>query len=207
MSPNHYVLHPYDSGSYYTSFSLIVLVYPSIAMQDENQSTTRPKRNQSEIARKWWDAKRVKMEEHLGIQDQRDSLLEEVAMLSEQKAVLMEDLKAAREELNELKQNDLVAALIPFGGLSKIVDKATRVAVIGRGIMALLSVVMSRTHATTRLRTVCDAIFEHAIFGLEATEVVLNEMYQKNFFKRNREVFSVESFESDGFICCWWVKL
>jgi hypothetical protein len=28
---------------------------------------------------------------------------------------------------------------------------------------------MSRTHATTRLQTVCDAIFEHAIFGLEAT--------------------------------------
>ena len=77
--------------------------------------------------------------------------------------MLTKDLKAAREELNELKQNDLVAALNPFGGLSKIVDKATRVAVIGRGIMALLSVVMSRTHATTRLRTVCDAIFEHAI--------------------------------------------
>ncbi len=118
-----------------------------------------------------------KASKDLGIQDHRDSLLEEVAMLSEQKAVLVEDLKAAREELNELKQNDLVAALNPFGGLSKIVDKATRVAAIGRGIMA-------------RLWTVCDAIFEHAIFGLEATEVVLNKMYQKKFFKRNREVFA-----------------
>jgi hypothetical protein len=62
-----------------------------------------------------------------------------------------------------------------------IVDKATRVAAVGKGILALLSVVMSRTHAATRLWTVCDALFEHAIFGMEATELmVLNEMYQKS---------------------------
>ncbi len=84
----------------------------------------------------------------------------------------------------------MVSSLDAFGGLSKIVDKATRVSSIGKGILALLSVVMSKTQAATCLQTVCDALLEHAIFGMEATELVLNELYQKYFFKQNREIFS-----------------
>ncbi len=99
------------------------------------------------------------------------TLRKEKAVLTRAKDKLTEDLKQAKEELNELKSNTMVSALDPFGGLSKIVDKATRVATIGKGILALLSVVMSRTHAATRLQTVCDALFEHAIFGMEATEL------------------------------------
>jgi hypothetical protein len=62
--------------------------------------------------------------------------------------------------------------------LSRITYKAERVTTIGKGIVALLSFVMTRTHAVTCFRTVCDAIFEQAIFGVEATEVVLKEIYQ-----------------------------
>jgi hypothetical protein len=50
---------------------------------------------------------------------------------------------------------------------------------------------MTRTYAVTCLRTVCDALFEQAIFGVEATEVVLKENYQKFYFKRNREIFAL----------------
>jgi hypothetical protein len=120
----------------------------------------------------------------------------------------MEDLKQVKDELNELKSNSIISALDPFGRLSKKVDKATRVATMGKGILALLSVVMSRTHAATRLQTVCEALFEHAIFGVEATELILNEMYQKFFFQAESWNFcSVENFESYGLICCWWLEL
>ncbi len=82
------------------------------------------------------------------------------------------------------------SALDPFGGFSKITDKARRCAATGSAIVALLSVVMSHTQATTRLQTVCDALFEHAIFGVEPTNSVLHEMYQKYFFQKNRAVFA-----------------
>jgi hypothetical protein len=46
----------------------------------------------------------------------------------------------------------------------------SRFAAIDAAIVALLSVFMSCTHATTHLQTVYDALFEHAIFGVEATQ-------------------------------------
>ena len=86
-------------------------------------------------------------------------------------------------KVKELKSNSLFSALDPFGGFSKISDMASRFAAIGAAIVALLSVVMSCTHATKHLQTVYDALFEHVIFGVEATQLVLHEMYHKYFFQ------------------------
>ncbi len=42
-------------------------------------------------------------------------------------------------------------------------------AAIGAGILAVLSILLSRTQPTTMLRAVCEALFDHAIFGVEET--------------------------------------
>lgn len=72
-------------------------------------------------------------------------------------------------------------AIDRFGGCTKRTDKADRVAAIGKAINAVVSVVMSRTQAITWLWVISDALFEGAIFGLEATQQILNELYQKIF--------------------------
>jgi hypothetical protein len=48
-------------------------------MQDEDQVPANRKRNKSEIALKWWDQKRVKLDSFLNITAERDRLIEEVA--------------------------------------------------------------------------------------------------------------------------------
>ena len=54
----------------------------------------------------------------------------------------------------------------------------------------MLAILLGRTQATTRLHVVCEALFDNAIFGVEATQVVLKELYQKYFFKQMREMFA-----------------
>jgi hypothetical protein len=88
------------------------------------------------------------------------------------------------QEVRSAEMNSILAAVNPHGGLTKITQKASRVAAIGAGILAVLSILLSRTQPTTRLRAVCEALFDRAIFGVEATQVVLNEIYQKYFLSR-----------------------
>ncbi len=96
---------------------------------------------------------------------------------------MKEELNGTKIELRELKNNSIFSSYESFGGFSKITDKASRCAAIGTAVVALLPFVMSHTHAITCLQTVCDALFEHAIFGVEATQLVLHEMYHKYFFQ------------------------
>jgi hypothetical protein len=61
------------------------------------------------------------------------------------------------------------------------------VAAIGAGILAVLSILLSRVQATTRLQVVCKTLFDHEIFGVEATQLIF---IIKIFFKRNCEMFA-----------------
>ena len=93
-----------------------------------------------------------------------------------------EEVKRAVDELAEVRNGampTLLAAVSPLGGFTKITDKASRVAAIGAAIVAVLSVIMSRTHSITQLRIVCEALFDYAGFGMEATQAVLSELYHK----------------------------
>jgi hypothetical protein len=96
---------------------------------------------------------------------------------------MKEELNGTKIELRELKNNSHFSFYKSFGGFSKITDEASRCAAIGTVIVSLLPVVMSHTHAITCLQTVYDALFEHVIFGVEATQLVLHEMYHKYFFQ------------------------
>jgi hypothetical protein len=104
-----------------------------------------------------------------------------------------EEVKRAVDELAEVRNGampTLLAAVSPFSGFTKITDKATREAAIGAAIVANLSVIMSRSHSTTWLRIVCEALFDYAVFGMKATQAVLSELYQKHFFKHTWEMFA-----------------
>jgi len=158
----------------------------NIRMAPES-NTTRPKRNQSEIAKKWWNSKRMKVEEFHSLLAERDHLLTEVKVLKQEKEILVAEVQQKDDELQEIwsgAMNGIFSALNPHGGLKKITQKASRVAAVGVRILAVLAILLSRTQATTKLRVVCEALFDNAIFGVEATKVILKELYQKYFLSR-----------------------
>jgi hypothetical protein len=116
----------------------------------------------------------------------------EVETLKQEKEVLVAEVQQKADKLQEVRSatmKSILAAMNPHGGLTKMTQKASRVAAIGAGFLAVLSILLSRTQATTRLWVVCEALFDHAIFGVEATQLILNELHQF-FFKQNHEMFA-----------------
>jgi hypothetical protein len=137
----------------------------------------------------------MKVEEFHFLMAERDQLLMEVEVLKQEKEVLAAEVQQKEDELQEVRSgtmNSIFTALNPHGGLKMITQKASRVTAIGAGISAVLAFLLSRTQATTtRLCVVCEALFDHAIFGVEATQVVLKKLYQNYFFKQMHEMFAL----------------
>jgi hypothetical protein len=65
-------------------------------MQDGSPSH-REKRNQTLIALRWWDTKRVKLDEFTSLKAERDRLLQQVESLKQEKAILIEEVKQKEE--------------------------------------------------------------------------------------------------------------
>jgi hypothetical protein len=83
-------------------------------------------------------------------------------LIEVEKEVLVAEVQQKADELQEVRSaamNSILAAMIPHGGLTKITQKASKVATIGAGIFAVLSILLSRTQPTTRLWVVCEALF------------------------------------------------
>ncbi len=78
------------------------------------------------------------------------------------------------EQLDEVKKSmqNIVLSVYPNGGFNKIFAKASRATAVGTSIIALLSVLMDKTHSIKWLRVVCKALFEYAIFGIEEMQVM-----------------------------------
>jgi hypothetical protein len=164
--------------------------------EHESAGEKRP-RNQSEIALKWWAEKRLKTEDFLALTSERDRLLEEIEKLKAEKESLTSaaesivgTLTAELNEGNSREAQHVISAVNNYGGFRKITDKRNRVLAVGAAIVALLSVLMTRTHPITRLRTICEAVFDNAIFGIDVTKVALSELYKKYFFAEQRERFA-----------------
>ncbi len=87
----------------------------------------------------------------------------------------------------KLAREGITDPLNAYGGFHKIQDKNSIVLGVGGAIVGLLSVLMKKMQAVTRLRTIGEALFGSCIFGIEATKTVLSEVY-KNY---TRSVFSV----------------
>jgi hypothetical protein len=73
-------------------------------MQDNHPPSTHPKRNQSELALKWWDAKQVKLEALQAIKNDRDHLRDELVMLREENTVLTRTKDKLTEDLKQVRR-------------------------------------------------------------------------------------------------------
>ena len=62
---------------------------------------------------------------------------------------------------------------------------------VGETIFGLLSVLMKKTQAMWWLCLVCEALFGSCIFGIEATKVVLAEVYKKHIFSDHQSLLAV----------------
>jgi hypothetical protein len=198
-----YLTELYHSSSLLFFPNYIPFFIPALAeletmASEENESAgeKRP-RNQSEIALKWWAKKRLKTEDFLALTSERDRLLEEIEQLKAEKESLTSaaesivgTLTAELNEGNSRETQHVISVVNNYGGFRKITDKRNRVLAVGTAIVALLSVLMTRTHPITRLRTICEAVFDNAIFGIDVTKVALSELYKKYFFAEQRERFA-----------------
>jgi hypothetical protein len=98
--------------------------------------------------------------------------------------------KLAEAEECKATLSALTDPLRDYGGFIKIMDKNSIIMAVGGAIVGLLSVIMKKTQAVTRLRTVCEALFRSSIFGVEATKVVLAELYKKYVFCEHQSLFA-----------------
>jgi hypothetical protein len=139
----------------------------------------------------------VKKEEFMALSSKKDCLLKEIEQLKAEKESLasavdslISTLTAELNEQNLRVMQCVIHVVDDYGGFQKISVKKNRVLAVGAAIIALQSVLMSRTHPITCLRAICEAIFDNAIFRVEATKVALSELYKKYFFVEQRERFA-----------------
>ena len=146
-------------------------------------------------------AARAALDEECGAA--RASLAEErtaaVAALNEERALLDEERSAAMAALNEerallVEQRASISAIIEpletVGGLKKITDRTALVGVVGSVLVSLMSVLMRKTKPVSRLRVICDALFQNCVFGVEATKTMLSDLYKRFYFQEQRNVFA-----------------
>ncbi len=62
---------------------------------------------------------------------------------------------------------------------------------IGALLVSFLGVIMKKTQPVTRLRAVTDALFTNALFGVEATKLVVEELCSKFISTEQREIFKL----------------
>ncbi len=129
---------------------------------------------------------------HDSVEAERNLLRAANETLERDYATLTEAFQRNVEDSADFKEsmNAFTQPLQNFGGFRKITDKTSRVLAVGGAIIGIMSVLMYKTKPITRLRTICQALFENAIFGVDATKAALSEMYKKHFFKEQRSLFA-----------------
>lgn len=120
-------------------------------------------------------------EENVALARERAELSVERDQLRAENLLLSESIKESAPFVKSLEE---------YGGFCKVTNKETLLAALGSAILAILSVVMRKTQPITRLRTISEVLFGKAIHGAAVTGKVLEELYQKYFFKENRELFA-----------------
>jgi hypothetical protein len=71
-----------------------------------------------------------------------------------------------------------------------LTNKADRVVATGMTLLSFLAIIMKSTHPITRLHTVCECLFENAIFGAHVMKQVLQELFKKCIYKEQRLLFA-----------------
>jgi flagellar biosynthesis regulator FlbT len=144
-------------------------------------------RNNSKIMKKWWRDHRK------AIKDDKEALAatSDVSAENEANKGRIEELEAENSSKNkaikelELENNRLKAEIestklvgIKAAGLTikKETDRKSILKMIGDVIVAVMSIIISRTQAVTRVRTLYEVIFTNQLYGPVATEAVVREM-------------------------------
>jgi len=84
----------------------------------------------------------------------------------------------AKAELCNAKAEVLKACGLP-AIIQKQTDRGSMLRMLGEAILIIVNVVMFRTQPITRLRALCEVIFEKELFGSHATEAVLKDVSLK----------------------------
>jgi hypothetical protein len=83
----------------------------------------------------------------------------------------------------------VIGSVMEYGGFQKIDGNSNRVLAIGALILSYLAVIMKETQLLTRLCVVIEALFFGAIYGVDITRMVSDEVYSKHVFQEQRHVF------------------
>jgi len=126
-----------------------------------------------------------------------EDALEEASQLNvvqEEFALAKETIRSLQSEVDELRCSQermkaLVDVVEPMGGLKKIDNKELCIAAISSLLVTFLGIIMKSTHPKTRLRAVCEALFDNILFGVEATKVALNKISQSKVLEVHRKIF------------------
>jgi len=152
--------------------------------------------NKSKVMKKWWKEHR---KAHANAVDEKDELAkqlqaerEAVATLKEENRKLqnsislsMHECTHAKAEISNIKKelvNAKAEALKATGMppmIKKETDKVSMLRMLGDAILFILNVVMFRMQPITRLRSLCEIIFDNELLGTFATETVLHEVSLK----------------------------
>jgi hypothetical protein len=154
-------------------------------LEEENNNLTLS----LEGAQKENDVIQSSMSELWEAMDQAQVTVEE---LQNANSTLLTSLETANKTLEQFQsQNQRVFAhLEHFGGLQKLTNKANQVLAIGTTLLSFLAIIMKSTHPITRLHTVCEFLFDKAIFGAHVTKQVLHELYKSYMFEEQKLLFA-----------------
>jgi hypothetical protein len=138
---------------------------PTVAESTEKSAG----RDRQSISKKWWDDHRKSIQD---LSTEIDKLEEEATRLREENKHLMGEFKL-------LKTSQVNKAFDGFPEIKKVNDKPTMLAMIGSAIIAILNIILFRTHQITRCRILCEAVFNNELFGSAVTDKVLKEVSRK----------------------------
>jgi hypothetical protein len=125
------------------------------------------------------------------------TLKEENRKLQNSISLSMHECTHAKAEISNIKKelvNAKAEALKATGMppmIKKETEKVSMLRMLGDAILFILNVVMFRTQPITRLRSLCEIIFDNELLGTFATETVLHEVSLK--YARKKIFFSLAS--------------
>jgi len=124
--------------------------------------------------------------------DEKADLSDSIARERGEQLAELDRLEAENELLSQSMKEcaPFVKSMEDYGGFTKVSNKETLIAAVGSAILAVLSILMRRTQPISRLRTLCEVLFGQAIYGAAVTAKVLDELYDKYLFRKQRDLFA-----------------
>ncbi len=157
-----------------------------IGVQSEDKENSGRRRDYRMQSKTWWDnhnksIDRLKMENSEYKEDVKN-LKEANAKLQEENSHLKQELVSTRMKLLKASEaKEAYEKILPT--IHKESRRPEMLAMIGATIIVIFNVIMKKTQQITRLRAICEVLFEKELFGAVPTERVLKN-YSKMYSRR-----------------------